>query len=128
MYDRYLRGQPLNDELAKVRDGSAQQAAVQAQQAARPEPVEDVERELERGERVALKEMVLSAGWPVLLRLLEKSFHKRRKGAISMSQDDPLGNERKVAEQWARTNAFEQAKREIPLLVLAEIEAMDGKQ
>jgi hypothetical protein len=90
--------------------------------------VADVERELERGERLALKEMVMLPGWAILRRLMEKYFHKQKKSAISMSQADPLGNATKIAERWAYVNAFESVKAQIPVMVQAEIDAMDGKQ
>ncbi len=126
MFERYSRGMPLSDELAALRDGAAQQTKPEPLGQLRPEAVEDVERELERSERLALKEMVMSAGWPVLRRLLEKSFHRTKKGAISVSQDDPLGNAQKIAEVWAYVKALDRVKHEIPVMVQAEIDEMDG--
>lgn len=126
MFERYSRGVPLNEELAALRDGAGQQPTQAAPGRTRLDLVEDVERELERSERLALKEMVMSPGWTVLRRLLEKSFHRQKKGAISVSQDDPLGNAQKIAEVWAYVKALDRVKHEIPVMVQAEIDEMDG--
>jgi hypothetical protein len=128
VYGRYSQGLPLTGELAAMRDGTQKPVEEAPRRMTMLEPVEDVERDLERGERIALKEMVLHPGWPVFRRLLEKSFHVQKKGVISISQQDPLGNAQKIAEQWAYLNAAGAVRQQIPLLVQVEINALDGER
>ena len=120
--ERFTRGEPINEEMARV---FAQRPEDVSPAAAPARVVEDVERELERGERLALKEMRMSPGWPVLQRLLEKSLHFHRKSVISMSEHDPLGNKDRNANQWAYLNALKTAKDAVGLLVDAEVKALD---
>lgn len=126
-FERYTRGRPINEDFARLRDDPnfvtrhPEQPAAQVVHA----PLEDVERELERGERLALKELRMSPGWPVLQRLLEKTVHAHRKSVISISEHDPLANKEKIAEQWAYHGALKIATNAVAGLVDAEVKAFD---
>lgn len=128
-FERFTRGQPINAEMELLRDDPNFVAKQMAEVAVMPrrEPLEDVERDLDRGERLALKEMRLSPGWPVLERLLEKALHFHRKAVISISESDPLGNKDAIADQWAYMNALKTAKNMVGVLVDAEVKAFDDE-
>lgn len=126
-FEKFTRGQPINEDFAALRDDpnfvSKQMADVMVMP--RREPLEDIERELDRGERLALKELRMSPGWPVLERLLEKVVHSHRKSVISMSESDPLGNADGIAKQWAYLTMLKAAKGSVATLVDAEVKAFD---
>lgn len=134
-FEKFAQGLPLNEELAALKDGRDPINIF-------PDPVKDgslrdfnyvllgevdeVERELTRSERVELKELRLSRGWPILLRLLEKSSHRLEKSAITASKGDPLGRNPATGERWMERNMFEMATKALPKMVAREIEALDG--
>ena len=124
--ERYTRGFPINETLAAMRDDpnfvARQMAEVQPRVA---EPLDEIERELERSERLALKEMRGGPGWPVLQRLLEKTVHFNKKRVISISESDPLGNQQTIANQWAYQNSLRMAMTAVTELVDAEVKLLD---
>lgn len=115
----FLHGTPLSEEHAAVRDGSSPNKGHAKPK--KPE-IENASRELTNDERAALRELRLSDGWPVLLRLQEKIVQMHRAGAISKSQIDPLGNSDEIAREWAYVGMFRRACRELTTLVSAEVE------
>ena len=133
-FERYALGIPLNEELAALKDGrdpiNLAPAAVKDGSLRDfnyvPLGDTDVERDLTWSERVELKELRLSRGWPILLRLLEKSSHRLEKSAITASKGDPLGRNPATGERWMERNMFEMAVKALPKLVAREIEALDG--
>lgn len=126
-FERYTRGLPINEDFSRLRDDPnfVQKQMAEVAVMPRREPLEDVERELERGERLALKELRMSPGWTVLQRLLEKTIHLHRKSVISISEHDPLANKEKIAEQWAYHGALKIAASAVAGLVDAEVKAFD---
>lgn len=131
-HEKYAMGIPLNDELAALKDGrdpiKLQESPFPAagRDVASEVGLEEVERDLTRSERVELKELRLSRGWPILLRLLEKSSLRLKKSAITASEGDPLGRDPKTGERWMERNMFELARNALPKLVQREMEALDG--
>jgi hypothetical protein len=131
-YEKYAQNIPLNEELAALHDGrdpveiqkAAARAVVKEEQANEAEG--ELERELTRVERLDLKELRLSRGWPILVRLLEKSSHRLEKAAITASMRDPLARNPETGERWMEHKMFEIAKNALPKMVAREIEAMDG--
>lgn len=126
-FERFTRGKPINQEMAALRDDPNFVAQQMAEVTVMPrrEPLEDVERPLDRGERLALKELRLSPGWPVLERLLERTVLLHRKSVISMSESDPLANKDAIANQWAYLNALKTAKNAVGMLVDEEVRQFD---
>jgi hypothetical protein len=124
-FENFTRGLPINEDLARLRDDPnfTMPAAVQPSPARGP--IEDVERELDRSEKLALKELRMSPGWPVLERLLEKVVHNHRKSVISMSEADPLSNKDAIAAQWAYLTMLKAARNSVVMLVDAEVKAFD---
>lgn len=105
-YERYMKREPLNDELRAVQRGETLLV-----EPAHPvdKAVAAVEREKRpglldwqpsRAQLADLKEMVASEGWPVLMRLLEKRLEIARETAITLSQNHPLENQVGIAHAW----------------------------
>lgn len=124
-YQSYLSGEPLNDELAAIRQGKVV-LMENRDPVAHPQTgaIEDAERPLSRAERLELKEMRLSDGWPVLMRLLQKRFQTLRKAAINMSQNDPLGNAGEIGKSWAYVTLYQRAKIDMETLLDEELKAL----
>lgn len=127
-HEKYLAGEPLNEELAALKEGRSRDFLETTP--AWPPSLRlitggDIERELTRGERMDLKELRQSAGWPVVVRLLEKTSAIHKKGAISSSQTNPLANKDTIAEEWAYCTMFDRAKGEIQALIEAELRQLD---
>jgi hypothetical protein len=130
-YEKFAQNMPLNEELAALKEGRdpvefAQAAGRNAVAAAEnPEDGDELLRPLTRGEQVDLKELRLSRGWPILLRLLEKSFHRLERSAITASIGDPLQRDPETGKRWVERNMFELAKNALPKLVKREIDELD---
>lgn len=105
-FERYMHGEPLNDELAALRAGEPDRLPTAAQ-ASRP-PILNADRGLTMTERAHLRELRAHEGWPVLLRLAQKVFTLRQQSVISMSQADPLENSAAIGRQWAQLVMYRQ--------------------
>ena len=118
-YERYMAGEPINAELAKVRDGLVDEpdAPVAAPVAA----IRVVRGELRRADRQELKEAVRGEGWQVALRIRENLLQRLEKSAISLSQDNPLANRDRIAEAWAYKDMFQRAMKQWDLAIEAEL-------
>jgi len=122
-YEKYLQGEPLNDELRDVRDGKVLLTEpahpVQKEQAKQEREEADglLNWEPSRKELVALNEMAAGEGWAVLMRLLEKRLEFERETAIKLSQVNPLRNSEAICEAWAYHGKLQQVVRGIgPML------------
>ena len=123
--EKFLAGEPLNAELAAIRSGDQ----VEAPAPTKPEvKIEEPERELRKQEREALRRLRMSTGWPVLLRLFEKSFQIHRKAAIALSEQNPLANRDQVAESWAYVAMLKRARLETEGLVDTEVAKLEKRE
>lgn len=122
-FEKYLRGEPISDDLAALRDGLEGEA--QQQLAPQPREIRAPERDLKRRERQELKESVRSEGWQVVLRIQEKLDQMHLKSAISISQVDPLMNRDQIAQRWAYRAMFQQAMAELNYAIERELAALD---
>ena len=129
-HEKFMLGIPLRTELARLHDGIEEPPETPRAMPRTREAMtaDEAERPLTKQERLDLRELVLSAGWPVLQRLIEKSFHRRRKSAISTSCADPLADPIGVAKAWAYAGMAEQVAKELVVLVAAEMELLEEKQ
>jgi len=134
VFEKYARGIPISEELEALRDGRdfAAPQEVRLPPAAKDDKSQrmggfEAERELTRGERIALKELRLSPGWPILLRIIEKSSLRLEKSAINASKGDPLGRDPRTGECWMELKMLEMALNVMPRLVAQEIEILDGE-
>ena len=127
-HEKYLAGEPLNDELRDLRDGKTPEPLAPVLPWPIPEPMEDAERDLTRTERLALKELRASDGWPAMMRLLEMTVLLHRKSVITFSERDPLNHKDEIANQWAYLNSLRSAKQAIQALVDAEVKKADEER
>lgn len=127
-YEKYLAGEPLNEELAKMKRGElpmppwerwnqAQPAAAGEQRA----PLMDPERQLNRAEQAALRELRQGPGWPVLQRLLERATINHTNSAILLSQDDPAGKTAELAQAWLTVKTWKQLVGQLNDMVAMEL-------
>lgn len=131
-YMKFLRGEPLTEELAQLRAGNlpllepvfpvAAPGAIEARMAA------DIEKPLAKDERNALREMRSSAGWPVFQKLLERAIMRHTDAAVNISQVDPLQNSAAIAEAWAYLLILKRVHRDLNLEVDAETEQGDKSE
>lgn len=131
-HEKFLRGEPLTEELAALRAGKlplldplfpTPQGGAQG-----GTPAEDAAKPLAKNERNSLREMRLSAGWPVFQKLLERAIMRHTEAAVNVSQVDPLRNGQAIAETWAYLNMLKRVHRDINLLVEMETQQNDKSE
>lgn len=118
--ERYNQNIPLTPELDDIAHGRDEEAEVQPA-ALENAPTVDVEEELTAEEKRHLKELRGGRGWPVLLRVLEKTSLRLRRGAISCSASDPLGRNPATGDAWMMDTVFRQMKQNLPAVIDAEL-------
>jgi hypothetical protein len=124
-FEKFLRGEPLTEELAQLREGKLplleQHAMFPATGPAEPAiGAGELNEPLAKNERNSLREMRLSAGWPVFQKLMLRAIMGHTERAVNLSQVDPLRNSQTIAETWAYVNTFKRVHRDINLLVETE--------
>lgn len=123
-YEAFLRGEPLTPELAKLKE----QGQFEPEPAAKPEiHQESTEIEFSDRERKYLQKLRKEPGWPVFLRLLEKDIHMRERSAMLLSQNDPLLNRDRIANEWSYVAIYKQMDRRIENLINEEILKLDDE-
>jgi hypothetical protein len=128
-FEKYLAGEPLNEELAALRAGrlpefELRENAILAQSVG-SEPLEDDEKPLTREECVALREMRTSAGWPVMQKLIRKTTIAQKKAAMLISEQDPLGAGRELANAWLEVKVWKQLTAKLTWLIVIAIESLE---
>lgn len=127
-YDKYLAGQPLNEELAQLRAGrmpdvfeTPEHASLAGAPFREQGFVGDAEAPLTHEERIALRELRLSPGWPVLHKLLNRAAASYKKAAIILSETDPLAKD--LADLWLSVKLSKELANRFIYAVAIEIEA-----
>lgn len=124
--DKYLAGEPLNDELAALREGKTEVQLSREAPSSNGKRSEDPNRTLTRSEREFLKELRQSEGWPVLIQVLEKRLEILKQAAMSKSERDPLGNQVEIAKSWAYVALLRDLIFSFPEMVKEEIAPLDA--
>jgi hypothetical protein len=126
-FSRYLQGEPLTEELEALRAGRIPEPPMRrlGSEAAQL-PAEGVSRPLTRADRVLLRELRASEGWPVLIRLFKRAVDREEKTAIVNSKVEPLTRANELAALWARVAIYEKLAAEAEALVDGELEALDA--
>jgi hypothetical protein len=119
--EKYLAGEPLNEELARLREG-------------RPDPVEDWPlppispfdsnpdtQPLTASDRSLLREAKANGVLAIFGRVLKKAVQVHRTSAMLTSENDPLGHAAEISREWAYVLMFKRATLEFEQLVEAEI-------
>lgn len=123
-FQKYLDGEPVNEALARVRDGLVD-VPEEVPAAAPVVEIRTQDKALQRRDRQELKEAVRTEGWAVVLRIQRKLDQRNEKSAISLSQDNPLQNRDRIAEAWLYKNMFQKAMRELTAEIERELAALD---
>jgi len=119
-HEKYLRGEPLNDELAALKEGRFDDPQPPERKAIVYE-FDDPERPLTHGERDKLRKWRGDPGWMVFQRLLERSIKNRLQSATLLSQTDPLSNRDRIATEWAYVGIWKMTRAQIEAMVEEEI-------
>ena len=123
MLERYIRGLPLNEELAALARGDE-----------RPEhpPEPTAASLLDDDDREHLRRLIQEPGWAVTMRLLDAEIERLEDVAKAVSMNDPLGDRDIVANQWAYVAMLRRSKNLMIALVEREIQNLHeqtlGKQ
>jgi hypothetical protein len=108
--ENYLSGVPLNEEMEELarQVGSLEDPAdLEAAEAASGDPFDQL-RPLDDADRKALLKLTQDAGWEVFKRVRLRACAEAERAAIILSQDNPLANERKIAQGWAYLAVMQQ--------------------
>lgn len=128
-FEKYLTGEPLNEELAALRRGEIPEVGA----ATHPKPTtvvdsKDEDRPLIRAERQALREAREVGAVTTLSRLLRSIIRRKIQTATIDSETDPLGRQAEIAQTWAYVVAFRTACVEIEFQIQAEIDALEREE
>lgn len=131
-FERYLAGEPLNEDLAAIRDGRQIESEDSTPAWAKQfdsiaSAGEGREPDLVRGERIELKFMREQTGWAVFLRLQKRAIEARVSQARLLSEQDPLDNRDKVAQAWALVSMYRLACEQMILAVEQEIQKLEDE-
>jgi hypothetical protein len=128
-YEKYLAGEPLNEELAALKAGRMPEfemrEAAALNQVPGTESREDDERPLTREECVALRELRTSAGWPVMQKLIRRTTIAHKNAAMLLSEQDPLGAGRELANAWLEVKVWKQLAAQLTWLIVIAIESLE---
>lgn len=126
--ENFLAHVPLNQEMEDL----AHQVAREDEE---PAPAEvnaadpfDPLRPLDDADRKALLKMVQDAGWEVYQRIRLRACAEAERAATLLSQDNPLGNQRRIAEGWAYLSVMRDVLRTERGTVQAELDQLKPKK
>lgn len=112
-YEKYLKGEPLNEHMQQLMDETYAGSNVQVA----PEP--QVFNELSEDNREHLRRLLTEPGWQVLLELLDRDTEVREDAARRVSLNDPLNDDLKMV--WADVAYRKRARVSMVTLVENEI-------
>lgn len=125
--ENFLAGKPVNARMAALMrgedddEGAGEQAAATTRNYADGTPITN-------NDRGHLRRMITSAGWEVLLKLLDTALHEQEDAARRMSLQRTAPKEEKLAA-WEMVAANREARNAIVVLAEAEVEKLkDGKK
>lgn len=127
-FEKYLAGEPLNEELAALKAGRLPEFEIREnlfQPAVSTEPLGDDEKPLTREECVALREMRTSAGWPVMQKLIRRATIAHKKAAMLLSEQDPLSAGRELQNAWLEVKVWKQLTAQLTWLIVTAIESLE---
>ncbi len=122
-FGRYLQGEPLTEELAQVRTGRQPATGVQSEGESEP-----IGEELSRADRFELRDTVRRRGWQVFLKLQQRAIQSHVESATTQSQDDPLADPGRLAQEWAYLKMYRRACAEMVALAEAEIQILTAAE
>jgi hypothetical protein len=116
-FEKYLRGDPLNEELAKLRAGQMEDPIPYFQpfpqlseQLAADHPLNDDDRQL-------LREARANGTLATLMQLEKRFLQQLIRSATIVSEADPLANADEISRTWAYVMMFRRAILEMENIV-----------
>lgn len=126
--ENFLAGVPLNAEMEELaREVAMEDQAAEQAAAAVADPFDPL-RPLEDADRKALLKLTQDAGWEVFQRVRLRICAELEKQAIILSQDNPLANQRRIAEGWTKLSVMRDVIKLEAGTILAELEQLRPKK
>ena len=123
-FEKYLKGVPLNEELAALKNGEMEQ--VHIHRAVEQSRVDH--RELDDLDREHLRRLRVEPGWPIFLNLIDKDIKTQEDMVKDSSMDNPLGNRERIAEDWAYVAIMKRVRNRAVSLIDAEVKKLEVEQ
>lgn len=120
--EKYLSGEPLNDDMAALMQGDEEQEEKNLIQ------LIPMSHELDDNDREHLRRLRLEPGWPIFLRLLDKVIKGKEDRVKHSSKVDPLANRDRLAADWAYVGMMEQVRAMAKNLIDAEVAKLEQKK
>lgn len=120
-FEDFLKGQPLNEELARIKDGATEEAGTSDATPRMDWEIDDPNRPLTQDEREDLARLTTERGWLVLMRLRKRTCADLERAATLASRQSPLQNAERIATGWAQLAIYEQAIETEAALIAQEI-------
>jgi hypothetical protein len=132
-FEKYLDREPLTEDLARLRDGlgeplPALTGILQGWKPGSRIEIEDEDRSLTRAERLTLLEGRQGGTVTTVIRLLRRSLRAKIRAATINSENDPLGRQAEIAQEWAYVMTFRRSSMELESLILAEIAILEAEE
>ena len=122
---KFMRNEPLTEELRAVRDGTASREDA-GENIAEARAIEGLLAAPGRRELLAVRDMLQEPGWAALDRLAQRYLQERFGYVIRLSQSDPLAQRDEIAAAWADLNSKRRAWADIRRL--AQEAAAEGQR
>lgn len=127
--DDFLQGKPLNERMKRLMAGEEDEDEVAAEETTTKGNVSYAdETPLTDNERRHLERLMTSAGWQVLLKLLDTELRHREDAARRDSLCSPLTRKDEIVAGWAELVADQKARHKIVALIEAEVEVLKAKK
>jgi hypothetical protein len=121
--ENYLKGAPLNDELARMMQEQAEESEPESSE-------EGADKEqITSDDRENIRRLLTDPGWRVLLQLLDSQITRLEDAARANSLRDPFAHEKNGA-MWAEASYARRARNSIVSLAemeVAKLKAENGK-
>ena len=123
-FDKYLKGEPLNDRLAALMEGEDpdEDQAVTEESSVRVAVIGEIGDD----ERDHLRRLLVEPGWPVLLKLLDTDLARREDAAKHNSLANPLDSG--LNAQWIEVAYSKKARDKIVALAEFEVEKLRERE
>lgn len=127
--EEFLQGKPLNERLKRLMQGEDEDTEVAAEETTSQRNVSYAdETPLTDNDRRHLERLTTSAGWQVLLKLLDTELRHREDAARRDSLRSPLTRKDEIVAGWAELVADQKARYKIVALVETAVEALKAKK
>lgn len=126
--ENFLAGVPLNAEMEELARSVMEEEEIAADRIAAAGDPFDPLRELDESDRKALLKLTQDPGWEVFQRIRLRACFEAEKEATLLSQNDPLGNQQKIAQGWAYLTVMRQVLQAENATIAGEIAQLKPKK